>query len=328
MSTPLRWGILAPGSIARQFATGLQALPSAELVAVGSRTLARAEDFAAKFHVPRTYGSYAQLAADPQVDAVYVASPHPFHMEHAILCLEAGKAVLCEKPFTLNFKQARQLVKIARKNKTFLMEAMWTRFIPIMAQVRQWVDNGAVGDVHLVAADFGFRAGFNPEGRLFNPALGGGALLDIGVYTISFAAMILGSDPVYINGIAHLGPSGVDEQAGMLLGYAGGAMANLSTSIRTTTPGEARIVGTEGTIAVDPPFWKSTAATLKNGAGEKRVELAMEGNGYNYEAAEVARCLRQDELESPLMPLDESLEIMKIMDALRAQWGLKYPVEE
>ncbi|NKB68960.1 MAG: gfo/Idh/MocA family oxidoreductase [Candidatus Latescibacteria bacterium] len=328
MAHPLRWGILAPGGIARQFADGLQALPHAQLVAVGSRDLGRAEKFAAKFAVPRAYGSYAQLAADPKVDAVYIASPHPLHMEHALLCVEAGKAVLCEKPFTLNFKQARQLVKATRKKKVFLMEAMWTRFLPLMAQVRQWVDDGAVGDVHLVSADFGFRAGFNPEGRLFNPLLGGGALLDVGVYTVSFAAMILGPDPVYTNGIAHLGTSGVDEQASVLLGYAGGAMANLSTSIRTNTPGEARIVGTEGNIAINAPFWKSTAATLKNGDGEQHVEHPLEGNGYNYQAAEVARCLAQGELESPLMPLDESLEIMKILDTLRAQWGLKYPMED
>ena len=179
MITPIRWGILGPGSIANQFAKGLQAAPDGQLVAVGSRDLQRAEAFAEQYDAPNRHGSYEELVADPEVDAIYVATPHPFHKENSILCLEAGKAVLCEKPFTVNAAEAAEIVAVARAKKVFLMEAMWSRYLPIIVQVRKWLDEGAIGEPLQVNADFGFRAGVNPEGRLFSPALAGGALLDV-----------------------------------------------------------------------------------------------------------------------------------------------------
>ena len=184
MTEPIRWGILGPGSIAHKFAVGLQAIPAGELVAVGSRDQQRADAFADQYGAPNRHASYEALSTDPDIDAVYVATPHPFHQDNAILCLEAGKAVLCEKPFTINAAEAEAVV--ARANGVFLMEAMWSRYLPIMVQVRQWLDAGAIGEPLMVSADFGFRAGVNPAGRLFNPALGGGALLDIGIYVVSF----------------------------------------------------------------------------------------------------------------------------------------------
>lgn len=327
MTQPIRWGILGPGSIAHKFAVGLQAIPEGELVAVGSRSQQRADEFADQYDAPKRHASYAALSADPDIDAVYVATPHPFHKEHSILCLEAGKAVLCEKPFTINAAEAEAVVACARANGVFLMEAMWSRYLPIMVQVRQWLDAGAIGEPLMVSADFGFRAGVNPEGRLFNLALGGGALLDIGIYVVSFAAMVLGAQPAQIAAVAHLGTTGVDEQTGIVLGYSSGAIANLSCAIRATTPHEARIVGSEGTIAMDPAWWKGEAATLKAGKRQERVELPLAGNGYNYEAQEVARCLREGLAESAVMPLDETVALMRILDAIRAQIGLTYPTE-
>jgi predicted dehydrogenase len=246
----IRWGVLGPGSIAKQFARGLQVLPDAELVAVGSRSLEKAQAFAAEFKASRVYGSYEALAADPEVDAIYVATPHPFHHANSLMCLKAKKAVLCEKPFTINAVECAELIACARQEKVFLMEAMWTRFLPTIVKVRDWLDQKAIGEPRMVQADFGFRAEVEPDGRLFNLALGGGALRDVGVYPISF-----------------------------------------------------------------------------NGKPAETVILPLEATGYNYEAAEVGRCLRAGLTESAVMPLDESLVIMQTMDELRRQWGLVYPGE-
>ncbi len=327
MTQPIRWGILGPGSIAHKFAVGLQAIPEGELVAVGSRDPQRADAFGDQYGAPNRHASYEALSTDPDIDAVYVATPHPFHQDHSIRCLEAGKAVLCEKPFTINAAEAKAVVACARARGVFLMEAMWTRCLPIMGQVRRWLDAGAIGVPLMVSADFGFRAGVNPAGRLFNRALGGGALLDIGIYVVSFAAMVLGAQPAQIAAAAHLGATGVDEQTGIVLRYSGGAIANLSCAIRAAIAREAYIVGSEGTIVIDPSWWKGESATLKAGGREERVELPLAGNGYNYEAREVARCLGEGRTESAVMPLDETVALMRILDEIRAQIGLKYPME-
>jgi predicted dehydrogenase len=322
-----RWGILGLGSIAHSFANGLKAAPGAELAAVGSRTQAKADKFGAEFGVSRCHGTYEALAADPGVDAVYIASPHPMHKADSLLCLRHGKAVLCEKPFTINAAQAEEVIGLARQNKVFLMEAMWTRFIPAVQRIRQIVREGAIGDVQFVQADFGFRAGFDPKGRLFDPALGGGSLLDVGVYCLSFASMLLGA-PEHVVGTANLGATGVDETAGMLLRYPTGAIAVLSSAVRANTPQSATIIGTVGRLVVHSPFWKSTTLTLsREGRADEVLEIPFTGNGYNYEAEEVARCVGEGLTESPEMPLDETLIIMKTMDTLRAQWGIKYPME-
>ena len=201
------------------------------------------------------------------------------------------------------------------------------RFVPSDATLKKWLDEGAIGEVRLVNADFGFRAGINPEGRLFNPALGGGALLDVGIYATSFASFVLGPHPTRIESMAHIGETGVDEQNALILGYENGAMALLSSAIRTSTPHEATIVGTEGTIRIPTHFWRAAKASLKAGDREEEVEFDTQGNGYNYEAAEVGRCLREGLLESPTMPLDETIALMHVLDAVRAQWGLTYPME-
>jgi len=330
MADSFRWGILGTGNIARKFATGLQVVPDATLVAVGSRAQETAEKFGDSFDVSRRYATYEDLVNDADVDAVYVSTPHPFHMPNALLCLEAGKPVLCEKPFALNRHEAQKMVDMARKNQIFLMEAMWTRFLPVNVQVRKWVADGAIGDVRMVMVDFGFRANLNPKGRLFDLEMGGGALLDVGIYTVSFAGMIYGKSPSRVTGMADIGETGVDEQAGMILGYDAGEMAILACGVRTKTPHRAVILGTEGSIEV-PAFWQGTSATLSAGNEEKEVEFPYKfpynGNGYNFEAEEVMGCVREGKTESGTISLDETLSIMETLDEIRTQWGLKYPME-
>lgn len=327
MSTKFRWGILGPGNIAKKFATGLQALNDAELVAVGSRTKERANVFADQFGVPKRHASYEDLVNDPDVDAIYVSTPHPFHKDNSILCLNAGKAVLCEKPFAINQHETKAVIEVAKQKGVFLMEAMWTRFLPITVQIRKWITDGAIGEVRMFCADFGFRAGINPQGRLFNPTLGGGGLLDVGIYPISYASMVFGSQPSKIQSQAHIGETGIDEQAAMLFGYPGGAMALISCAVRTRTPHDAKILGTEGMISVTPSFWNATKATLSAGNKTETIDLPHKGNGYEYEAEEVARCVRAGKIESDAVPHAETMAIMQTMDAIRAQWGLKYPME-
>lgn len=327
MGETIRWGILGLGAIAHSFAKGLQVVREAKLVAVGSRSKEKADAFADQYGVSRRHESYAALARDPDVDAIYIATPHTLHKENSLLCLEAGKSVLCEKPMAVNAREVGDMITCARTNGVLLMEAMWTRFLPLTGKVREWLREGAIGEVRILTADLGFRAGWNPQGRLLNPELAGGALLDVGVYPVAYASMVFGGPPSRVTGIAHLGPTGVDEQAAMTLGYDQGQLALLHCAIRTRTPQEAWIIGTEGSIHV-PHFWRAGSATLeRQGSDPERVEMPFSGNGYNYEAEEVVRCLREGRPESELMPLDESLSILRTMDRLRDQWGLEYPME-
>lgn len=327
MSGKIRWGILGPGGIAHKFADALKAIPDAEIIAVGSRDLQRANAFADTFDVPHRHGSYVELANDLEVDAVYVATPHPFHKACAMLCLEAGKAVLCEKPLTVDAKQAEEMIACARKHKQFLMEAMWTRFIPVMVKVREWLADGVIGEPRMLTADFGNRVELtaeNMKGRLFALELAGGAMLDIGVYTVSLASMVFGA-PTKITSLAHIGETGVDEQAAVLLSYDAGQIASLSCAITTRTSQDARIFGTKGAIHI-PNFSRATSATLEAlGKEPVQIEIPFTGNGFEYQVFEVINCLRAGKLESDVMPLDESLSIIKTMDVARAEWGLEYP---
>lgn len=324
---PIRWGILGTGSIAAQFARGLAELNDASLVAVGSRTADAAAAFAQTFGVARSHASYAALANDPDVDVIYIATPHSLHKENTLLCLEAGKAVLCEKPFAINAQEAAEMIVAARSRGLFLMEAMWTRFLPHMARLRELIAAGTIGELRMLQADFGFRASFDPQSRLFDLALGGGALLDVGIYPVSLASMLFGA-PTRIASMASLGATGVDEQSAMLFGYADGQLAILSQATRTSTPHEALLLGTSGRIRVHSSWWRATTMTLSVvGKPDELIEVPAPGNGYNYEAAEVGRCLRAGLTESSTMPLDETLAIMRTLDAVRAQWGLRYPGE-
>jgi dihydrodiol dehydrogenase / D-xylose 1-dehydrogenase (NADP) len=327
MSKIIKWGIMGTGTIANSFVQGLKVLEDSELYAVASRSKEKAEDFGKKFGAVKMYGSYEELVSDKEIDIIYIATPNTAHKDSIVLCLNNEKSVLCEKPFTINAKETEEVIKLAREKKLFLMEAMWSRYFPVMGKVHEWLDSGVLGDLRMITADFGFRREGPSEERKVSPNRGGGALLDVGVYPISFASWIFGKYPIQITGLTSLYDTGVDQQSSMLLGYDKGEMAVLSCAINTPTPKEARIIGNKGSIYI-PDFSRATKATLSI-IGEEPVnaEVALEGNGYNYEAAEAVKCLREGKLESDIMPLDESLAIIKIMDELRAQWGLKYPTE-
>jgi predicted dehydrogenase len=327
MVRPFRWGILGTGWIANEFAQGLAQLADAKLVAVGSRTIESAQRFAEQYAVPHRHASYQALVSDPNVDLIYVATPNPLHKEHVLLCLEAGKAVLCEKPFALNAREAEAMVQVAREKKLFLMEAMWSRFFPLMTKVRSLLADGVIGEVQMLVADLSIHFDFDPADRRYAPGLGGGALLDLGVYLVSFASMIMGP-PAKIASLAHLGETGVDEQAGIVLGYERGQVSTLYTSIRVDSPVEAILMGTQGQIRLHPWWIRPDMLTLTvDGQEPAIIESPFQGNGYQFEAAAVMDCLRAGKLESELMPLDETLSIMRTLDALRGQWGLKYPME-
>jgi dihydrodiol dehydrogenase / D-xylose 1-dehydrogenase (NADP) len=324
----IRWGILSTGWIASQLAQAITDQPDAEIAAVGSRTQASADEFGAKWNVPRRYGSYEALANDPDVDVIFIGTPHTFHYENMLLCLNAGKHVLCEKPITINAAQAEECINLARQKGLFLMEAMWMRFLPAIRALNDWLGEGRLGDIRLVQADFSIVVPYNPSHRLYDPYLGGGALLDLGIYPISFTHMILGT-PDRMFSHAHLGQTHVDELATMIFAYDGGQSAVLTTSQRLVQPVEARVVGTEGYARVHHPFFKAQRFSVKVGEeGQEQVfDYPYESNGYIHEVRAVGEYLRAGRLESDLMPLDESLAIMRLMDELRAAWGVYYPGE-
>lgn len=325
---PVRWGLLGPGRITRAFAVGLREAAGAEIVAVGSRDRARAEAFAAEVGIPRAHGSYADLAADPEVDAIYVGTPHAVHCAHALLCLDAGKPVLCEKPLALNAAEARRMIAAARARGLPLMEAMWTRFLPAIRRVRELVALGAIGDVRSVFADFGFRAPDDPRGRHFAPGLGGGALLDIGIYPLTLSRLLCGP-PVETLSQAELADTGVDAACSILLRHAGGRLSMLSASFLAETPGEAHVVGDTGRITLRRPWWDAQALEITDAEGcVTREDHPHRGGGFAHEAEAFMELVRTRRVESGVMPLDESLALLELTDRLRVEWGVRYPGED
>ena len=322
-----RWGILGTGGICGAFAEGLTSIPSAKLVAVGSRAKKTANAFADKWDIPNRHASYEALVADPEVDAIYIGTPHHLHCENALLCLNAGKAVLVEKPFSINAAEAKLMIQTARRKKVFLMEAMWSRFLPAVAKARDLVASGAIGEVRMISSDFGFRAGVDPKSRLFDPAMGGGGLMDVGVYAVSLCNMFLGESKK-VASLADMCETGVDGQAAAVIKYGGGELGLISTGVRTTTPAEARILGTDGYVEMHQPWWRNGLVTLHNDKGSKTFKTSFKGNGYNLQAVEVGKCLAAGKLESDVMPWADSLAVMKTMDAIRAEWPLRYPMEK
>jgi predicted dehydrogenase len=324
---PVRWGILGTGGIAASFAQDLASMTGVELLAVGSRAQDTADAFGDRHGVPRRYPTYAELVADPDVDAVYVSSPHPMHHDDSLLAIGAGKAVLCEKPFTINATEAREVVAAAAAKGTFLMEAMWTRWLPHMVRIRELLASGALGDVRAVYADHGQKFPDDPTSRGFAPELGGGALLDLGVYPISFASMVLGT-PSVVKAVSDPTVTGVDMQTSVLLQHPGGAQAVLTSTMEAVSPVSAVIVGTKARIEIDTVWYRPTTFRLITADGETtEYDEPAEQRGMQYEAAEVGRCLRAGLLESPVLPLTETVAIMETMDEVRAQIGLRYPGE-
>lgn len=325
----IHWGILGTGKIAKAFSKGLSFLPDAELVAIGSRSADSANKYGDEFGVPHRHANYASLVEDPDVDVVYIATPHAVHEENMLLCLDAGKAVLCEKPFTINVTQAQKVVDVARQKKLFVMEAMWTRYIPLMVNLRELLAEGIIGELKMLEIGMGFIAPRNNSSSyFFNPHMGGGILLDGGSYAVSLASMIFRSPPARISSMAYIGETDIDEQAAIIFGYEEDPMAILYLSFNTRIPPAFRIMGSKGRITIHPPLFNPTKMTITNADQEdETIEIPFKGNGYNYEIAEVMQCLRESKLESEVMPLDETLEIMETLDQIRAQWNLKYPME-
>ncbi|MFJ8039663.1 Gfo/Idh/MocA family protein [Kitasatospora sp. NPDC096147] len=325
---PIRWGVLATGGIAAAFTEDLAAVEGAVVHAVASRTEAAARSFAGRYGIPRAYGSWQELAADPEVDVVYVATPHNAHQEATALLLAADKAVLCEKPFTLNAAQSAELIATARKRELFLMEAMWTYLNPTVRRIAELVADGAIGEVRSVQAEFGFVGPVDPAHRLWDPALGGGALLDLGVYPVSFAQLLLG-EPESVHAWASLTDRGVDANTGVVLGHASGATALLSCTLVAQSGQRAAVHGTEGWIELERDFFHPTGFTLHREGRDPEPHRTARGSGHGYgpEAAEVVRCLRAGLTESPYVPLDSTLAVMRTLDAVRERIGVRYPGE-
>ena len=323
----VNWGILGPGRIAVKFAAGLRDAAGARLVAVGSRSAERAERFAAEHGAARAHCGYEALAADPDVHAVYVATPHPQHAAACRLCLQAGKHVLCEKPLTVNAAEARAVAACAREHGVLLMEAMWARFIPATVALRGLMEAGEIGEPHVVHADIGFASTPDPASRLYAPELAGGALLDLGVYGVAFASMLLGT-PTGVAASAHLGATGVDERTSVSLRYPGGAVAALTCSLTTSSPHLASVVCSGGYVTVGPPFWKGRRLTVyRAGAAPDERNYPIAGNGFNYEAEHFMELIRAGARDSPVMPLAESIAISETLDAVRRSIGVSYPFE-
>lgn len=325
MTRTIRWGILGTGGIARAFASALADTPDAVLSAVGSRSLENARSFASAFGTPACYGSYQELADAPDVDIIYIGTPHPMHAENALMALRGGKAVLCEKPFTMNLREAQEVVALAREKKLFLMEAMWTRFMPALAEVKRIVASGEIGKVRQVHADFGFAATLDPEHRVNKRELGGGALLDLGIYPLSIACALLG--PVEsVQAQAFLSDGGIDHTTGFSLKHASGAMSLCSCTLRARTPCELTVSGLLGHVRMNAMFHLAESVTVKAADGVTRtIDTPFLGNGYVHEAIEAGRCLRAGVIESPLMQHEETLALMGVLDTIRAQTGVHYP---
>ncbi len=323
---PLRWGILGPGGIAAQFAAAVREHTRGHVVAVGSRDAARAGAFAAAHGVPTAHGSYDSLVADPAVEAVYVATPHSEHREQALLAIAAGRHVLVEKAFTRNEAEAREVLDAARAAGVFAMEAMWTRFLPHVAELHRVLADGAIGEPLLLTADHGQWFAFDAGHRLFAPELAGGALLDLGVYPVSFAHDLLGP-PVTVQAAGVLTETGVDGQTSAVLGYGGRTQAVLSTTLWAQTPTRAAISGTEGRIEVEGRFYGPASFTVTRRDGDAWTFSHPLAKGLQFEAAEVARRVAAGETESPRMSWRGTLEVMHTMDEIRAQVGVSYPDE-
>jgi len=324
----VRLGIVGTGRMAQEFASSLPHAPNIELVAVASRRQESADQFAKRFAIPKAHAGLDALLADEDVELIYIASPHAMHCAETLRSLEAGKHVLCEKPFAINAQQATQMVSLARAKNLFLMEAMWTRYIPAVVRLRELLAEGVIGPVQLMVAGGAFMPAFDPQAYLFRPDLGGGVLLDAGIYLVSFASMVFGP-PSRIHATAEIGATGVDEHDAFLLEHEQGELANLYVSLRAKRSPDVLLIGEKGSIRMHPPLFVPRALTLSlAGAEDVTIALPFEGNGYQFEAIEAARCIREGLTESAVMPLDESVAIMRTMDEMRRQFKLTYPMEK
>lgn len=311
----IKWGIIGPGNIAAKFAEAVKLMEGTELEAVASRSKERAEVFGKAYDLleHKCYGDYREIVQDGNVDAIYIALPHPFHKEAALLSLNNGKAVLCEKPVTMNEAEIIEVVGAAKANHAFFMEAMKTRFLPVNRRVKELIGEGVIGDLRLLQADFGFRAPFDPDGRLFNKELGGGSLLDVGIYNLSYSSYYFGTKPLSMKSELFYGETGVDESSSILLAYEDGRHAQLFSSIALDTRREANFLGSEGRVCV-PRYSNADQAIIYAKGEEKIIHIPFEINGFEYQIQEVVNCLKEGKMESDIMSWNDSIEVMRLMD--------------
>ncbi|MGM1054253.1 MAG: Gfo/Idh/MocA family oxidoreductase [Bacteroidota bacterium] len=318
-----KWGIIGPGKIAGKFATDLGMVPGAELYAVASRDIEKAKTFSAEYNFKKSYGSYEELATDTEVDIIYVATPHVFHQEHTLLCLKNKKAVLCEKPFAINSRQVEEMILTAEENKIFLMEAMWTYFLPHYQYILDLVKTKKFGTIKSLKADFGFAAPYLPEKRLYNKVLGGGSLMDIGIYPL-FAALSLMGIPNTIKAQAKMSDTGVDESCDIDLTYEHGAVACLSSAINLKIPTIATITFEQAIIILQNRFHEPTSVLINSGGNKEEITFDVTSRGYNYEAIHVQQMLSEGRTESTIMTFQKSRELIALLDSVREEIGLIY----
>jgi len=323
----IKWGIIGTGFIAGKFAEDYRFVDEGEIMGVASRSPERAGAFAGKYKIPRSYGHYDQLFQDPDIDVVYIATPHSEHYANTLSALHQGKAVLCEKPAAVHAVQLKEMVEVANQKNLLFMEAMWTRFLPAIQQARQWIDQNLIGQVRMIQADFGDPSPTRPHHRLYNPHLAGGALLDIGIYPLVFANTMIQSHCHEIHPQALFGETGVDETTGMLLHYENGTMAQLTCSIKHPTSHKGLIYGSKGYIEI-PDFWRARKAILKNDRETREYTDDRKSIGFNYEIKEMNHLLLENKTESDIMPPWLSVKNMEMLDEIRQRIGLVYPFEK
>ncbi len=324
MAKSFNWGIIGLGHIAKKFAEDLKVIENAKLHAVASRSMERAKKFATDFTVAHHFDSYEGILSCPGLDAVYIATPHTSHCEIALMCLKKGIPVLCEKPFAMNASELKSMIEMATQTNTFLMEGLWTRFLPSLNKALNIIRSGALGTLNLLEADFGFKAPFDPDRRLFNPNLGGGALMDVGIYPVFLSLLVLGY-PKTIKALATFGKTNVDETCGMMFGYENQKMAILHASITTNTTTKACFHGSKGRLRINSRWHEPTSLTLMlDGEEPKDIFFEFDCLGYRYEAEELMRCVQKGKKESQFLPLGFSLKLMELMDAVRAEAGIFY----
>ena len=326
MTNKFKWGIMGPGRISHTFAQGIEVIEDAEVYAVASTNLERAAAFATQYGAPKAC-TYEVLVNDPAVDAVYIGTTHNFHLQNALLCLEAGKPVLCEKPLTVNATQAKKLIDTAQEKNVFLMEAVWTRYLPIYQVVRKWLDEGRIGKVRLMDSTFGFNFTPDPNDRWLNLELAGGTLLDMGIYPISVTQWVMGQNPISFSAQAILSETGADELTAGLLKFENGAISQFSSNFVSNNGNEFSIYGTKGYIHIHAMYWAGQKATLVTEDQELTVSKPFRATGFEYETEEAMYCIRNGLLESPGITHAQTLDNMELMDKIREEIGVKYPFE-
>ncbi|MFT5749405.1 MAG: putative dehydrogenase [Ancylomarina sp.] len=326
MHKKINWGIIGLGKIANKFAADLQLSNSSVLYAVASRNGEKAKIFSEKYNSNKIYESYEELADDPEIDVIYIATPHTFHFENTMMCLKKGKGVLCEKPMGINYREVETMIREAELRNLFLMEGIWTRFIPATEKLLEILYNKSIGDVLFIRADFGFKADSNRDGRIYNKKLGGGSLLDLGIYPIYLSLITLGI-PIDIKAMARMTDTDVDGYCSMIFDYENGAKAILESTIEADTPTEANIYGSKGSLKLHSKFHHTDKITISQNGEKEVLDIKYKGNGYIYEIEEVNKCLLNREIESSKLPLKISTDIITLIDRIKGEIGLTYEIK-